>query len=75
MSGKTEQKDMINSLIHKTITASNAYVKGCEEDVINHLAECIKVSTSLVTQDEEMLVSSLFTHRLNKAYIYGCTEV
>lgn len=43
MSGETEKTEHLTSLLHKTITASNAYAKGCDEKIVNEISDGIKV--------------------------------
>lgn len=43
MSGNMENMDSFTALLHKCVTASNAYVRGCDEDIVTRLKEAVKV--------------------------------
>ena len=63
MSGATEKTEALSTLLHKTITISNTYSKGCEENIVNEISDSVKVSrTPLACSFEDWGICQVAYH-------------
>ncbi|XP_067947730.1 protein CIP2A homolog [Watersipora subatra] len=75
MSSTTERSEALSSLLHTCASASNAYVRGCEESIVNRLKDAIKSLGKHIREEPCSIRQFAEENRLSSECLMSLTSV